>query len=125
LPCECENHEQFDVAATYTVFLRTIRDAQIFHGRGTGNMPSYAPAFGNGLTGEHGMPQDLADPGWAAAYALLVEYLHSFYGDERVWVDHYAHVARYIDFVAVNATDTDGLFTYSRFVSSQAICLCL
>ena len=31
----------FDVAATYTVFLRTIRDAQKFHGAGTGNMPSY------------------------------------------------------------------------------------
>ena len=108
----------FDVAATYTVFLRTIRDAQLFHGGATGNMPSYAPAFGNGLTLTEGsfMPQDLADPGWAAAFMLLVEYLYNFYGDERVWTDHYEHVARYIDFVAANATDpADGLFTYSRF----------
>ena len=105
----------FDVAATYTVFLRTIRDAQRFHGGATGNMPSYAPAFGNGLTAMYGLPNDLADPGWAAAYGLLCEYLHSFYGDNRIWEDHYDHVARYIDFVAANATEPDGLFTYSRF----------
>lgn len=117
----------FDVAATYTVFLRTIRDAQLYHGGSTGNMPSYAPAFGNGLTqsaqlasvltqsDQSSLPQDLADPGWAAAYGLLVEYMYAFYGDDRVWNDHYEHVARYMDFVAANATDSDGLFTYSRF----------
>jgi alpha-L-rhamnosidase len=110
----------YDVAATYTVFLRTIRDAQLFHGGATGNMPSYAPAFGNGLTQLAGIlqedtPDDLADPGWAAAYGLLVEYMYTFYADDRVWSDHYEHVARYIEFVAANATDSDGLFTYSRF----------
>ena len=106
---------QFDLAATYTVFLRTIRDAQRFHGDGDGNMPDYAPAFGNGLTGELNPAEQLADPGWAAAYALLVEYLFEFYGDTRVWEDHYPHVAQYIDYVVANATSPDGLFTYSRF----------
>eukprot|EP01048_Picozoa_sp_COSAG05_P003660 COSAG05_NODE_175_length_14930_cov_7.138679_4_plen_466_part_00 len=106
---------QFDLAATYTVFLRTIRDAQIFHGNGDGNMPDYAPAFGNGLTGSLD-PNAMADPGWAAAYALLVQYLYEHYGDTRVWGDHYAHVAQYINFVVANATDAEtGLFTFSRF----------
>ena len=31
-------------------FLRTVHDAQLVHGRGDGNMPDYAPAFGDGLT---------------------------------------------------------------------------
>ena len=80
-----------------------------------GNMPDYAPAFGNGLTSSLD-PAAMADPGWAAAYALLVEYVHVMYGDERVWEEHYAHVARYIDFVVANATDAEtGLFTFSRF----------
>jgi alpha-L-rhamnosidase len=78
-------------------------------------MPDYAPAFGNGLTG-YLDPAAMADPGWAAAYALLVEYLYEFYGDNRVWQDHYSHVAQYINFVVANSTDPEtGLFTFSRF----------
>lgn len=110
------SHVAFGILHVFVqVFLRTIRDAQIFHGEGSGNMPDYAPAFGNGLTG-YLDAADLADPGWAAAYALLVEYLHEFYDDSRVWVDHYSHVAQYINFVVANATDPEtGLFTFSRF----------
>eukprot|EP01051_Picozoa_sp_SAG22_P008209 SAG22_NODE_612_length_8579_cov_3.684906_7_plen_1630_part_00 len=94
----------FDVASTYTVFLRTIRDAQELHGAGSGNMPDYAPAFGNGLTASY-MPADLADPGWAAAYCLLVEYIYTFYADDRIWEDHYQHVKQYIGFVVSTALD--------------------
>ena len=102
---------QWDLAATYTVFLRTIRDAQIFHGKGDGSLPVFAPEIG-----QLNRKNKIADPGWATAYALLVEYVHEFYGDDRIWKDHYAHVARFIDFTVANVTDPEtGLLTYSRF----------
>ena len=106
----------FDVASTYTVFLRTIRDAQELHGAGSGNMPDYAPAFGNGLTASY-MPADLADPGWAAAYCLLVEYIYTFYADDRIWNDHYQHVKQYIDFVVSTALD-------GEFVAAVCMGIC-
>ena len=67
-----------------------------------------------GLTGSLN-PATIADHGWAATYALLVEYMYEFYGHNRIWQDHYAHAAQYIDFVVTNTTDAEiGLFSYSR-----------
>eukprot|EP00935_MAST-01C_sp_MAST-1C-sp1_P000230 g230.t1 len=117
---------QFDMGATYTVFLRTIQDAQRFFGKGTGNMPDYTPAFGSGLTldvngngdshgdGEAGL--QLADPGWAVAHCFLVEYLWQHYHDSRVWERHYPDVSAYVRLLAEKAVDpSTGLLMYARF----------
>ena len=65
----------FDMAAFYTNFLRSIRDSQ----DSTGAVPDVVPATRRGP----------ADPAWGAAYPLLVLYMYEQYGDRRILEQHF------------------------------------
>lgn len=65
----------FDMAATYTKFLRDIRDTQLFvakENKGDGAVPDCVPWYHHG-----GLP---ADPAWGVAYTLITYWMYHYYG---------------------------------------------
>jgi alpha-L-rhamnosidase len=65
----------FDMAASYTKFLRDINDTQLFvatENKGDGAVPDCVPWYHHG-----GLP---SDPAWGVAYTLLTYWMYHYYG---------------------------------------------
>jgi alpha-L-rhamnosidase len=75
----------FDAAAFYKKWLDDVADAQFADGR----LGDCAPFYYHG-----GLP---ADPGWSAAYPLIVRWASSYYSDERLVGRHYAGVRAFVE----------------------------
>jgi alpha-L-rhamnosidase len=75
----------FDAAAFYKKWLDDVADAQFADGR----LADCAPYYYHG-----GQP---ADPGWSAAYPLIVRWASSYYSDERLVGRHYAGVRAFVE----------------------------
>ncbi|MGQ9853312.1 MAG: family 78 glycoside hydrolase catalytic domain [Candidatus Oleimicrobiaceae bacterium] len=81
----------FDMAAFYTNFLRSIQLAQ----QENGSVPDIVPAY---------LPFAYpADPAWGSAYHLIAWYLYQYYGDRRILEVHYQGLKRYVEFLARHA----------------------
>lgn len=91
----------FDMAAFYTNFLRSIRDSQAEDGSVPDTVPRARFAVGP------------ADPAWGSAYPLLVLYMYQRYGDRRVVEENFEGVRRWTDFLSSRAKDA--IVTFSKF----------
>lgn len=91
----------FDMAAFYTNFLRSIHDIQGEDGTVTDTVPG-------GQWG--GRP---ADPAWGAAYPLIAWYLYEYEGDRRILEQHYPGIKAWTDFQHGRAPE--GLLSYSYY----------
>lgn len=99
----------FDMAAFYTNFLRTIRDEQAADGSITDTVP-------------HVWGQRPADPAWGTAYPLIAWYMYQNYGDRRLIEDYYDSLKKYVEFLRGKAEN--GLLKYSYYGDWVAIEKC-
>jgi len=99
----------FDMAAFYTNFLRTIRDEQAADGSITDTVP-------------HVWGQRPADPAWGTAYPLIAWYMYQNYGDRRLIEDYYDSLKKYVEFLRGKAEN--GLLKYSYYGDWVAIDKC-
>lgn len=82
----------FDMAAFYTNFLRSIRDSQA----GDGSVGDTVP---------RGRRRGPADPAWGAAYPLLVLYMYQQYGDVRVVEEHFEGIRKWAEYLRSRSQD--------------------
>jgi alpha-L-rhamnosidase len=89
----------YDVAAFYTNFLRSIRDSQNETGAVTDMVPParYAPA----------------DPAWGSAYPLLVLYMYHQYGDRRILEQHFDGIRAWAEFL--RSKSVNGTLDYVKY----------
>jgi alpha-L-rhamnosidase len=82
----------FDMAAFYTNWLRSIRDEQ----DADGGVPDTTPRarFAHGA----------ADPSWGAAYPLILWYAYQQYGDRRLLEQHFDGIRKWSDFLWSKST---------------------
>ena len=90
----------FDMAAFYSNYVRTIRDTQ----GEDGSIPDTVP---------HRFGSRDGDPAWSAAYPLLCWYLYRYYDDRRVLEENYRPLAKYVEFLG--SRSEGGLVKYSRY----------
>ena len=91
----------FDMAAFYTNFLRSIRDDQ----DEDGSLPDTVP---------RGTLKPPADPAWGSAYPLLVKYMWEQYGDRRIVEQHFEGIRRWAEFLHTRA-DADGIVSFVKY----------
>jgi len=91
----------FDMAAFYTNFLRSIHDEQ----DDDGSVPDTVPRGGR---------KDAADPAWGAAYPLLLEYMYQQYGDRRIVEQHFEGIRRWAEFLR-SKTGPDGMLESAKY----------
>lgn len=91
----------FDMAAFYSHFIRSMRDSQ----EDDGSVPDTVPraAFARGA----------ADPAWGAAYPLMVEYMYHHYGDKRIVEENYQGLKRWTDYLTTHAQE--GIMHFHKF----------
>ena len=90
----------FDMAAFYSAYVRTIRDAQ----GEDGSIPDTVP---------HRFGRKQGDPAWGAAYPLLCWYLYRYYDDRRILEENYDHLEKYVEFL--EGRSEGGLVKYSYY----------
>jgi alpha-L-rhamnosidase len=90
----------FDMAAFYTNFLRSIRDIQGPDGTVTDTVP-------------HKYGQRPADPAWGAAYPLIVWYVYQYQGDRRILEQHYEGVKAWTEYQ--RSRSQDGILSFSHY----------
>ena len=77
----------FDMARFFTEWLDDIRDSQV----DSGQIPVIVPSPGWGYN-------ELAPaPEWTAVYPIVLWQMYSRYGDQQVLGDHFAALAKYVD----------------------------
>ncbi|MGA3018164.1 MAG: family 78 glycoside hydrolase catalytic domain [Bryobacteraceae bacterium] len=91
----------FDMAAFYTNFLRSIRDDQ----DEDGSLPDTVP---------RGRLKPPADPAWGSAYPLLLKYMWEQYGDRRIVEQHFEGIRRWAEFLHTKA-DADGIVSFVKY----------
>lgn len=91
----------FDMAAFYTNFLRSIHDDQ----DDDGSVPDTVPR--GRLTGP-------ADPAWGSAYPLIVKYMWEQYGDRRIVLQHFEGIRKWAEFLHSKA-DADGIVSFVKY----------
>jgi alpha-L-rhamnosidase len=91
----------FDMAAFYTNFLRSIHDEQDENGA----VPDTVP---------RGRTRPPADPAWGSAYPLLVKYMWEQYGDRRIVEQHFEGIRRWAEFLHTRA-DADGIVSFVKY----------
>lgn len=79
-----------DARLFFRKWLQDVRDSQ----SPLGEFPSYSP-----FTGSWGLPAD-GGPGWADASFVCPWTIYLCYGDTEVLREHYASMARYLDYLA-------------------------
>ncbi len=99
----------FDMAAFYTNFLRSIRDVQGDDGSITDTVP-------------HIWGSRPADPAWGTAYPLIAWYMYQYYGDRRILEEHYDGLKKYVEFLKSKAEG--GLVKFSHYGDWVAIDKC-
>ena len=85
----------YDMAAFWEKWLNDIQDSQ----KEDGDIPFVSP-----LHWRDGINAYQMWPCWKSTYPLLVWYLYQYYGDKRVLEEHYASLAKLVDFMSANAT---------------------
>jgi alpha-L-rhamnosidase len=91
----------FDAVRFYTKFLRDIQLCQKDNGAISDVVPPYWAFYP-------------ADPAWGTAYITIAWYLYLYYHDIRVLEEHYAHMRKYVDFLARNA-DENILYKFNKY----------
>lgn len=93
----------YDMAASYTKWIRDFADEQ----RENGDLPGVVPTSGWGY--QYGTKEAYRDlgygPQWEGAYVILSWYVHLYTGDTRILKDHYAGFCRYLDHLTRHAED--------------------
>ena len=84
-----EAMHNFDMAAFYTNWLNEIQDAQ----HANGSVPDIVP--------DHKWLKStrIGTPAWEVAYPLIVWYMHTYYGDDRIIEDHYSSLKKWMDYM--------------------------
>ncbi len=90
----------FDMAAFYTNFLRSIGDSQ----ESNGVLADTVPRNGR---------RSPADPAWGSAYPILVLYMYEQYGDTRILEEHYDGIRAWANYL--RSRSKDGILSYSKF----------
>ena len=90
----------YDMAAFYTNFLRSIRDSQDPDGAVGDTVPR------NGRKGA-------GDPAWGSAYPILVLYMYQQYGDTRILEEHFDGIRAWADYL--RSQSKDGIFSSSKY----------
>ena len=75
----------FDMGAPYTSFVQQINDAQDANGA----VQDCVPYYGHG--------QDPADPAWGAAFALIADWVGTYYHDNQIFSTHYAGITAHTE----------------------------
>lgn len=93
----------YDMAASYTKWIRDFADEQ----RDDGDLPGVVPTSGWGY--QHGKKEAYRHlgygPQWEGAYVILSWYVYIYTGDTRILSDHYAGFRRYLDHLTRHAED--------------------
>eukprot|EP00118_Oscarella_pearsei_P025682 m.308582 g.308582 ORF g.308582 m.308582 type:complete len:1010 (+) comp44295_c0_seq1:152-3181(+) len=100
----------FDMAASYTKYIRDIYDTQQFvfnQTGGKGEVPDCVPWYHHG-----GLP---ADPAWDVAYTVLTYWMHKYYDDVRIVKTYYEGVKQHLENLRSRVDPKSGLLTYSRY----------
>jgi len=90
----------YDMAAFYTNFLRSIRDSQDPDGAVGDTVPR------NGRKGA-------GDPAWGSAYPILVLYMYQQYGDIRILEEHFGGIRAWADYL--RSASKDGIVAFSKY----------
>jgi alpha-L-rhamnosidase len=90
----------FDMAAFYTNFLRSIHDIQDADGTVTDTVP-------------HRWGRRPADPAWGAAYPLITWYMYLYQGDRRILEQHYDGLKAWTDYQ--HSRSHDGILSDSHY----------
>jgi alpha-L-rhamnosidase len=91
----------FDMAAFYTMWLRSIRDEQA----GDGSVPDTTPRAR--------FAQGPADPAWGSAYPIILWYMWQQYGDRRLLEDHFEGIRKWSDFLW--SRSANGILDFVKF----------
>lgn len=86
-----ESMFNFDLAAFYSRFLKSIEFAQ----QADGSLPDTVPPYWRGL-----YP---ADPAWSSALITIAWLVYRFYDDKDVLARHFDAMMKYVDFLNANA----------------------
>ena len=91
----------FDMAAFYSMWLRSMRDSQ----DADGSVPDTTPrgAFANGP----------ADPAWGSAYPLILWYMWEQYGDRGLVEQHFEGIRAWADFLT--SKSEGGILNFVKF----------
>ena len=93
----------YDMAASYTKWIRDFADEQ----RENGDLPGIIPTSGWGY--QHGKNPTFRElgygPQWEGAYVILSWYVHLYTGDTRILKDNYRGFCRYLDHLTRHAED--------------------
>jgi alpha-L-rhamnosidase len=93
----------YDMAASYTKWIRDFADEQ----RENGDLPGVVPTSGWGY--EYGRDPKTRDlgygPQWEGAYVILSWHVYVYTGDLQILKDHYDGFCRYLDHLTKNADD--------------------
>ncbi|BCJ35512.1 hypothetical protein Athai_30150 [Actinocatenispora thailandica] len=87
-------NRNYDIAAWFAEFLRTVREAQ----EDTGLVPDIAPQYAHFSGGSHD------EPNWGSAIILAALATWRSYGDDRVLSDNYPAMRRYLDYLSGRAS---------------------
>jgi alpha-L-rhamnosidase len=93
----------YDMAASYTKWIRDFADEQ----RESGDLPGIVPTSGWGYQyGRDPAYRDLGyGPQWEGAYVILSWYVYLYTGDTRILEDNYRGFCRYLDHLTRHAED--------------------
>ena len=92
----------YDMAASYTKWIRDCADEQ----REDGDLPGVVPTSGWGYQLGRGPYRDLGyGPQWEGAYVILAWYVYVYTGDTRIFEENYAGFCRYLDHLTRHAED--------------------
>jgi alpha-L-rhamnosidase len=93
----------YDMAASYTKWIRDFADEQ----RENGDLPGVVPTSGWGY--EYGRDTKYRElgygPQWEGAYVILSWYVHLYTGDTRILEENYERFCRYLDHLTRHAED--------------------
>jgi len=93
----------YDMAASYTKWIRDFADEQ----RASGDLPGVVPTSGWGYQyGKNEATRDLGyGPHWEGAYVLLPWSVYVYTGDTRILQEHYTGFCRYLDHLTRHAEE--------------------
>ncbi|XP_065177482.1 alpha-L-rhamnosidase-like [Sycon ciliatum] len=120
VPTDCPNREKrgwmgdaqvtapvamwnYDMAAFYTNWIRTMADVQ--EAGKTGVVPDIVPGAVGGKT----------DATWSSAYPLISFYMYQQYGDRELIEQHYAGYKAYVDYLTTTTDAATGLLLYHKY----------
>lgn len=87
---------------TYAFYRKYFNDLHIEQDRRNGGVPSYAPAFNEGMT-----PCCCV---WGDAITIMPDTLYRFYGDREILVENYPYMKAWVDYIGTRTAPDSNLW---------------